>query len=50
MAVMTVAVQLFLPETKNVPIEKVAGLWEKHWFWRKMTTKRDSQGTTSVSS
>lgn len=49
-AVMTVAVQLFLPETKNVPIEKVAGLWEKHWFWRKMTTKRDSQGTTSVSS
>ncbi|CAN7012394.1 unnamed protein product [Brassica rapa subsp. trilocularis] len=49
-AVMTVAVQLFLPETKNVPIEKVAGLWEKHWFWGKLTRKRDCQGTISVSS
>ncbi|CDY23062.1 BnaC07g31250D [Brassica napus] len=49
-AVMTVAVQLFLPETKNVPIEKVAGLWEKHWFWGKLTRKRDCQETTSVSS
>lgn len=44
--VMTVAVQLFLPETKNVPIEKVAGLWEKHWFWKRMTRKRDIQETT----
>ncbi|KAL1215048.1 Sugar transport protein 3 [Cardamine amara subsp. amara] len=43
--VMTVAVQLFLPETKNVPIEKVAGLWEKHWFWKRMTKKRDTQET-----
>ncbi|CAL9244493.1 unnamed protein product [Arabidopsis halleri] len=43
LVVMTVAVQLFLPETKNVPIEKVAGLWEKHWFWRRMTSKRDIQ-------
>ncbi|XP_010483824.1 PREDICTED: sugar transport protein 3 [Camelina sativa] len=44
--VMTVAVQLFLPETKNVPIEQVAGLWDKHWFWRRMTKKRDIQETT----
>ncbi|ESQ31782.1 hypothetical protein EUTSA_v10003990mg [Eutrema salsugineum] len=48
--VMTVAVQLFLPETKNVPIEKVAGLWEKHWFWRRMTSKRDIQETDFLGS
>lgn len=48
--VMTVAVQLFLPETKNVPIEKIAGLWEKHWFWRRMTKKRDIQETTILGS
>ncbi|CAH2044008.1 unnamed protein product, partial [Thlaspi arvense] len=48
--VMTVAVQLFLPETKNVPIEKVAALWEKHWFWRKMTRKRDIQETDILGS
>ncbi|CAA7022510.1 unnamed protein product [Microthlaspi erraticum] len=46
--VMTVAVQLFLPETKNVPIEKVAGLWEKHWFWRRMRMKRDIQETNII--
>lgn len=46
--VMTVAVQLFLPETKNVPIEKVAGLWEKHWFWKRMTRKRDIQETAII--
>ncbi|CAH8354010.1 unnamed protein product [Eruca vesicaria subsp. sativa] len=49
LVVMTAAVMLFLPETKNVPIEKVAGLWEKHWFWRRVVRKRDSQGITSVS-
>ncbi|AED97478.1 monosaccharide transporter [Arabidopsis thaliana] len=49
LVVMTVAVQLFLPETKNVPIEKVVGLWEKHWFWRRMTSKRDIQETTILS-
>uniref|UniRef100_A0A1J3DD15 Sugar transport protein 3 n=1 Tax=Noccaea caerulescens TaxID=107243 RepID=A0A1J3DD15_NOCCA len=48
--VMTVAVQLFLPETKNVPIEKVAGLWEKHWFWRRMKRKRDIQETKILGS
>ncbi|CAN8277400.1 unnamed protein product [Cochlearia groenlandica] len=44
--VMTVAAQMFLPETKNVHIEKVCELWEKHWFWRRITKKLDTQETT----
>ena len=31
--VMTLFVVLFLPETKNVPIEKMAVVWRTHWFW-----------------
>ncbi|TQD99025.1 hypothetical protein C1H46_015392 [Malus baccata] len=35
-AVMTVFVYLFLPETKNVPIEKMESVWQEHWFWRRI--------------
>ncbi|XP_021824968.1 hexose carrier protein HEX6-like [Prunus avium] len=34
--VMTVFVYLFLPETKNVPIEKMEMVWLEHWFWRRL--------------
>ncbi|CAA0836690.1 Sugar transport protein 1 [Striga hermonthica] len=34
-AVMTGFVYLFLPETKDVPIEKMDGIWREHWFWRR---------------
>ncbi|CAL9078305.1 unnamed protein product [Musa textilis] len=30
---MTVFIALFLPETKNMPIEEMAQVWQKHWFW-----------------
>lgn len=33
MVVATAWVALFLPETKGVPCEEVAGLWADHWFW-----------------
>lgn len=32
---MTLFVHLLLPETKNIPIEQMAKVWEQHWFWRK---------------
>ncbi|KAI8564528.1 hypothetical protein RHMOL_Rhmol03G0188600 [Rhododendron molle] len=35
-AVMTMFVYLFLPETKNVPIEKMDGVWREHWFWKRI--------------
>ncbi|KAL9239718.1 hypothetical protein vseg_014012 [Gypsophila vaccaria] len=33
---MTVFVHLFLPETKNVPLEKIDLLWKEHWFWSRV--------------
>ncbi|KAL3624954.1 Transcription factor stp1 [Castilleja foliolosa] len=31
--VMTVFIYFFLPETKNIPIEEMVGVWKEHWFW-----------------
>lgn len=33
--VMTGFVHWFLPETKNVPIEKMEVVWRDHWFWKR---------------
>lgn len=35
-AIMTGFVYLLLPETKNVPIEKMDQIWREHWFWKKI--------------
>ncbi|KAJ0970042.1 hypothetical protein J5N97_022919 [Dioscorea zingiberensis] len=40
---MTVYIFLFLPETKNVPIEEMNLVWKKHWFWGKYITDHDHQ-------
>ncbi|XP_031491249.1 sugar transport protein 5-like [Nymphaea colorata] len=34
-AIMTVFVAVFLPETKGVPLEAMDRVWEKHWYWRR---------------
>ncbi|KAM3682927.1 hypothetical protein ACB094_12G107200 [Castanea mollissima] len=34
--VMTVFMYLFLPETRNIPIEQVDKVWREHWFWKRM--------------
>ncbi|CAN0902328.1 Hexose carrier protein HEX6 [Linum grandiflorum] len=34
--VMTVFIQLLLPETKGVPIEKMDEVWTEHWFWSRV--------------
>ena len=39
--IMTSFVYLLLPETKNVPIEEVGYIWQKHWFWKRMVPKDD---------
>lgn len=41
-AVMTVFVYLLLPETKNVPIEKMDKLWKDHWFWKRIVAKEEA--------
>ncbi|KVI10099.1 hexose carrier protein HEX6 [Cynara cardunculus var. scolymus] len=40
-AVMTVFVYFFLPETKNVPIEKMDRIWKQHWFWKRYVCEED---------
>ncbi|KAF9617521.1 hypothetical protein IFM89_036725 [Coptis chinensis] len=34
--IMTVFIYLFLPETKNLPMEKMEQVWRDHWFWKKI--------------
>lgn len=33
--IMTIFVYLFVPETKNTPIEEMNRVWKAHWFWGK---------------
>ncbi|EPS70218.1 hexose transporter 1, partial [Genlisea aurea] len=39
--VMTAFVYFFLPETKNVPIEEMAAVWKRHWYWSRFVTVDD---------
>ncbi|KAF9617522.1 hypothetical protein IFM89_036726 [Coptis chinensis] len=34
--IMTVFVYFLLPETKNLPMEKVDQVWREHWFWKRI--------------
>lgn len=38
---MTIFIYYFLPETKNVPIEEMAIVWKRHWFWGKYISEED---------
>ncbi|KAG1360764.1 hexose carrier protein HEX6 [Cocos nucifera] len=33
---MTIFIYLLLPETKNIPIEQMVGVWREHWFWKRI--------------
>ncbi|MCL7032047.1 hypothetical protein MKW94_004652 [Papaver nudicaule] len=34
-AIMTVFVYLFVPETKGIPIEEMSQVWKDHWYWKR---------------
>lgn len=34
-AVMTIFIALFLPETKGIPLESMGTIWVKHWYWKR---------------
>ncbi|KAL2339904.1 hypothetical protein Fmac_007844 [Flemingia macrophylla] len=34
-AVMTIFVIVFVPETKGIPLESMHTIWGKHWFWHR---------------
>ncbi|XP_002525509.2 sugar carrier protein C-like [Ricinus communis] len=40
-AVMTVFIYFFLPETKNIPIEEMSQIWRNHWFWKRYMTEEE---------
>lgn len=35
-AIMGVFALLFIPETKNIPIEEMEVVWRTHWFWKRI--------------
>uniref|UniRef100_A0A9I9DFH8 Major facilitator superfamily (MFS) profile domain-containing protein n=2 Tax=Cucumis melo TaxID=3656 RepID=A0A9I9DFH8_CUCME len=43
--IMTVFVLLFLPETKNIPIEQMDRIWMEHWFWKRIVVEPSREMT-----
>ncbi|KAL6629868.1 hypothetical protein ACP70R_029633 [Stipagrostis hirtigluma subsp. patula] len=41
---MTLFIAMLLPETKNIPVEDMAHVWKKHWFWRKFVVDTSDRG------
>ena len=46
--VMTLFVAFFLPETKGVPIEDMAGVWKSHWYWKRFVDDADGRGDVEM--
>ncbi|MED6219463.1 Sugar transport protein 5 [Stylosanthes scabra] len=41
-AIMTLFIFFFLPETKLIPLESMYTIWGKHWFWRRYVVNQES--------
>ncbi|CAK7357254.1 unnamed protein product [Dovyalis caffra] len=41
--VMTAFMYYLLPETKNLPIEKMDRVWREHWFWNRIVGEMDEE-------
>ncbi|XP_058074249.1 sugar transport protein 14 [Magnolia sinica] len=46
--VMTSFIYFLLPETKQVPIEEMAYLWENHWLWKRIVCTPGNKAMTDV--
>lgn len=42
-AIMTVFIYVFLPETKGIPIEEMRVVWKRHWYWKRFMPDHDDQ-------
>ena len=40
--IMTVFVYMFVPETKNIPIENMTEVWKRHWYWKRFMPAQDN--------
>ncbi|PHU22774.1 Sugar transport protein 13 [Capsicum chinense] len=47
-AIMTTFVYFLLPETKNLPIEKMDRVWREHWFWKRIVGTENNEVTIKV--
>ncbi|KAL4595977.1 hypothetical protein ACB092_12G130800 [Castanea dentata] len=46
--VMSAFVYFLLPETKNMPIEKMNRVWREHWFWKRIVGEVNEDGKMEV--
>jgi len=46
-AVMTLFIILFLPETKGIALESMYIIWGKHWYWRRFVKGEENNIITS---
>ncbi|XP_043719535.1 sugar transport protein 5-like, partial [Telopea speciosissima] len=44
-AIMTVFIAFFLPETKGVPLESMHTVWENHWYWKRFVKRKSAAMT-----
>ncbi|KAL1344615.1 hypothetical protein HN51_018487 [Arachis hypogaea] len=42
-AIMTLFIFFFLPETKRIPLESMYTIWGKHWFWHRYVSNEESR-------
>lgn len=45
-AIMTVFIALFLPETKGIPLESMGIVWVRHWYWKRFVQNQGNSGQT----
>ncbi|GAB2271231.1 hypothetical protein Dimus_006073 [Dionaea muscipula] len=49
-AVMTLFIALFLPETKGIHIDSLSSVWDQHWFWSRFTKDQDNENNNNNNS
>lgn len=46
--IMSIFIYMFLPETKNIPIEEMGMVWKRHWFWKNYVEHDDDAKDTEM--
>ncbi|KAJ8617889.1 hypothetical protein MRB53_014075 [Persea americana] len=43
LAISTLLIYFFVPETKDIPIEQVSNFWKEHWYWSRFFSNEEGQ-------
>lgn len=46
--IMSIFIYVLLPETKNIPIEEMYLVWQRHWFWKNYVEHDDKAKDTEL--